>query len=220
MVTVLYRSRVPLRTRQHCLGQVGAAMGNVAKMAVACSPSDNSSWSPSSLSNQPEAFPWYALQIRQRGRELCEQMLRNAGYEYFSPCQRTERQWSDRKKIVDLPLFPGYVFCRFDPFKRLPILKMPAVIGVVSAGKRLLEVDSRELEAVRVAVESRLPVEPVPYLSPGEKIIITAGPLRGVEGVLERVKKQPRLLLSITMLNRSISVEVDMSQVMPLTKAG
>lgn len=195
-------------------------MGNVAKMAVACPPPSNLLPSPPNTFSHPQTLPWYALQIRQRGRELCEQMLSNAGYEYFSPCARVERQWSDRKKIAHLPLFPGYIFCRLDPNKRLPVLKLPAVIGIVSAGKRLLEVDSVELEAIRTAVASKLPVESVPYLLPGEKVMISSGPLRGVLGVLERVKKQPRLLLSVTMLNRSISVEVDMSQVMPLTKAG
>jgi transcription antitermination factor NusG len=194
-------------------------MEHVAKMAVACPLSNFSSFQPQNPECNLHALPWFALQIRQRGRELGEQMLASADYEYFSPCTVSERQWSDRRKLFNIPLFPGYIFCRFDPQRRLPILKMPGVIGIVSAGRQLLEVDASELAAIRMAIASKLPIEPVPYLVPGERVCIISGPLRGVEGVLEQIKKRPRLLLSVTMLNRSISVEIHSSQVESITKA-
>jgi transcription antitermination factor NusG len=159
--------------------------------------------------------PWLAVQIRQTGRASCERMLDYAGIEFFSPCAIVERRWSDRVKRVEVPLFPGYLFCRIDPTRRLPILQIPGVLSIVSAGKAPLYVEAAELDAIRAALHANLPLTPVPYLAIGQKISITSGPLQGLEGILEQVKSRRRLLLSVTMLHRSVAVELDLDQTCP-----
>jgi transcription antitermination factor NusG len=151
---------------------------------------------------------WFALIIHQYKREQCEQMLSSMGYEIFSPCFQTIKDWSDRRKRVDVPLFPGYIFCCFNPQFRLPLLQIPGVLGIVSSGKQFLEVDANELEAIKRAMTGELPVEPYPFMTPGQKVKVIHGPLRGVQGVLLRTKAESRLLLSVAILNRCVSVEV------------
>lgn len=184
-------------------------MQDVTEMAVACSIDAGSQAHPEPAT----LIPWFALQIRQHGRVFCEQMLAYAGLEYFSPCTSEERTWSDRRKVLEMPLFPGYIFCRFDPNHRLPVLQTPGVLGVVSAGKQLLEIDADEIAAIRHAVRSNRAVTPVPYLAVGEKVLIRTGPFKGLEGIVERHKAKYRLLLSVSMLHRSVSVELDSAEV-------
>jgi transcription antitermination factor NusG len=194
-------------------------MGNVARMAGAC-PAPNM-YHPAGIPLRDEkdamAAPaelssaWFALIIHQYKREQCEQMLAGMGYEYFSPCFQTVKNWSDRRKRVDVPLFPGYIFCRFDTNRRLPILQIPGVLGIVSSGKQFLEVDASELESIRTAMASRLPVEPYPFMEPGQKVKVIHGPLCGLKGTLVRAKAESRLLLSVAILNRCVSVEVQAS---------
>jgi transcription antitermination factor NusG len=155
---------------------------------------------------------WFALVIHQNKRPQCEQILTDLGYEYFSPCTWVVREWSDRQKRTQVPLFPGYIFCRFNPEKRLALLQIPGILGIVGSSKRVLEIDPSEINAIRVALASRLPIEPVSELAPGLRVTVMQGPLRGLEGVLVREKAQSRLLLSVTMLNRAVSVEVEANQ--------
>ncbi|MDQ6708172.1 MAG: hypothetical protein M3Z85_19625, partial [Acidobacteriota bacterium] len=84
---------------------------------------------------EPELHPWFALRIRSRFEKTTATILRGKGYEEFSPSYRSKRQWSDRMKEVDLPLFPGYMFCRFNPLDRFPILCTPGVVSIVGIGK-------------------------------------------------------------------------------------
>ena len=195
-------------------------MGNVAGMAGVCSHQkgflrgqtvigEGAVLSGEGLSN-PVA--WFALVIHQYKRQQCEQVLTDLGYEYFSPCTCVVREWSDRQKRTQVPLFPGYIFCRFNPEKRLALLQIPGIVGIVGSSKRVLEIDPGEINAIRVALASRLPIEPVSELAPGLRVTVMQGPLRGLEGVLVREKAQSRLLLSVTMLNRAVSVEVEANQ--------
>jgi transcription antitermination factor NusG len=154
-------------------------------------------------------LPWFALQIRQTSRKACERLLEYQDATFFSPCMSVERKWSDRVKTLEIPLFPGYLFCRFDPSYRQPIVTIPGVLGIVSAGRSLLEVDASELRGIQVAVNTRRPISPVDYLVAGQRVQITSGPLRGLDGTLEQIRSRSRLLLSVTMLNRSVAVELD-----------
>jgi transcription antitermination factor NusG len=195
-------------------------MGNVARMAEVCFQDDclqgvqtvAETGMTAGAQEAPASLAWFALVIHQYKREQCELMLARMGYEYLSPCVSVVREWSDRQKRMQVPLFPGYIFCRFNPEKRLALLTIPGVRAIVGSGKRFLEVDSKEIEAIRVALASRLPVERFPDLPYGQKVKVIQGPLRGVEGRLVRMKAQSRLLLSVTMLNRFVSVEVEAHQ--------
>lgn len=135
--------------------------------------------------------------------------LQGKGYEWFLPLYKSRRRWSDRIKEVDAPLFPGYLFCRFDPHDRLPILKTPGVTQIVGYNHVPIPVDEQEITAIRRLVASGVPNFPCAYLAVGSKVRIDAGALRGLEGILIDVKGKRRLVLSITLLQRSVAVEID-----------
>lgn len=161
-------------------------------------------------------LPWYALRVRSNFERKTSTWLENKGYEQFTPLYRSRRQWSDRMKSVELPLFPGYVFCRFDAQRRLPVLATPGVVTVVSFGREPTEVDEREIEAVRVLVGSGHEPEPWPYLEVGRKIRLLGGSLHGLEGLLIQVKNKTRLVVSVTLLQRSVAVEIDRESIEPV----
>lgn len=160
---------------------------------------------------------WYALQVRQRHEKTTAAILRIKGYDPFLPLYRARHRWADRIAELELPLFPGYVFCRFDlRDRRIPILTTPGVIQVIGAGGIPSPVNDDEIAAVRLIVRSGLPAEPWPYLPSGAPVRIAAGALAGLEGIFLEAKKRHRLVVSVTLLQRSVAVELDSSCVIPL----
>jgi transcription antitermination factor NusG len=125
--------------------------------------------------------------------------------------------WSDRKKDLDLPLFPGYIFCRFDVQARLPILTTPGVVSIAGAGKTPLAISEVEIDAIQTMIRSGLHLQPWPQLVVGSRVVIETGPLKGLEGVAMDIKKKYRLFVSVPMLQRSVSVEIDREWVRPLS---
>lgn len=159
---------------------------------------------------------WYALYVRSRHERAIEQSLLGKGYVAFSPFCRIRRKRSDRTKDVDLPLFPGYVFCRFNATDRLPILTTCGVVTIVGARKLPEAVDEAEILSIHAMVKSGRPIQPWPFLRAGQKVRIQAGPLCGVEGTLLQLKNEYRLVASVGLLQRSVAVEVDRDSVLPL----
>ena len=160
---------------------------------------------------------WYALQIQSRLGNIASSALRGKGYDEFLPLYTSRRRWSDRVKQIELPLFPGYLFCRFDPQDRtLPILSTPGVIGIVGAGRTPLPVDEAEIEAVRLVIRSGLAAQPWPYLELGSRVYLEAGPLAGLEGIVTNTDKVYRLVVSVALLQRSVAVEIDREWVRPV----
>jgi transcription antitermination factor NusG len=152
---------------------------------------------------------WYALRIKSRHERIVAAALNGKGYEVFLPLYRDRRRWSDRMKEVELPLFPGYLFCRFDAMKRLPILMTPGIVQLVGVGKNPHPIEETEITAIQSIVISRLNAQPWPYLQVGQKVRIEQGPLTGLQGILIALKKTHRLVVSVTLLQRSVAVEVD-----------
>jgi transcription antitermination factor NusG len=111
--------------------------------------------------------------------------------------------------VTDTPLFQGYVFCRFDPLNRLPILTTTGVISIVGCGNEPASIDEQEIEAITAILRSGLVTEPCPFLREGQKVRVRRGALAGVEGILTKKKSDFRLVISVTMLQRSIAVEID-----------
>jgi len=167
---------------------------------------------------KPEAgcYPWFAVQTRSRYENLVATLLRGKGYELFLPIYKSRRRWSDRIKELELPLFPGYLFCRFNPLDRFPILVTPGVMQVVGAGKNPIPVDDSEIAALETAIRSGLPRQPWPFLQIGQKVKIECKPLCGLEGILVEFKGRHRLVLSVTLLQRSVAVEVDDTWIRPI----
>jgi transcription antitermination factor NusG len=162
-------------------------------------------------STNPDAtrYPWFALQVRVRHEVAVSDHLKGKGYEWFLPLYKSRRRWSDRVKEIEAPLFPGYLFCRFDPHDRLPILKTPGVAQIVGYNHIPIPVDEHEIMAIRRLVASGVPNFPCAYLEVGSKVRIDTGALRGLEGILTDVKGKRRLVLSISLLQRSVAVEID-----------
>ena len=138
--------------------------------------------------------------------------MRDRGCEQFAP------SWSDRKKRVNQFLFPGYVFSRFDVENRLPVLTAPGVVGLVGCGKIPSPIPDQEIENIRSMVQSGLLVTPWPFMQVGQQVLLECGPLAGVEGILQQVKGKFRLVVSICLLQRSVSTEVDRNWVRPIRK--
>jgi transcription antitermination factor NusG len=161
-------------------------------------------------------FSWFALQIRSRWEGTTAGLLRGKGLETLLPTYSTKRKWSDRFKVVEAPLFPGYVFCRFDVHNRLPVLITPGVISVVGRGKTPVAVDDAEILSIQSAVGSGIRMEPWPYVEIGERVRVKDDVLDGMEGILTNFKGSDRVVISVTLLRRSVALEIDRSRITPL----
>ena len=160
---------------------------------------------------------WYALRIKTGCEKFVDLQLQSKGYETFLPTYISRNQWSDRIKSVRVPLFAGYTFCRFDIHARLPVLITPGVQFVVGAGHVPVAVDEPEIEAVRRVINSGLPAQPWPYLKIGDIVEVNRGPLEGLRGPVVRVKNIDRLVVSVSLLMRSIAVEIGRESIQPST---
>ena len=154
-----------------------------------------------------EGSLWYALYVRIRFEKIVARNLRSKGCEEFLPLYR--RSSSGRIKAKEFPLFPGYVFCRFNPVEFLPILTIPGVKAIVGFGKNVIPVDHSELGAVRAVVKSGAYCEPCPFVEVGKRVRVASGPLAGLEGILLTFENKSRLIISINLLRRSVAVEVE-----------
>jgi transcription antitermination factor NusG len=169
------------------------------------------------LDNQMPGHPrWYALSVKHQHERAAEIALGWKGFEALAPTYRARRQWSDRSKNLELPLFSGYVFCRFDFDERIRVLDTPGVARIVGFGNGPAPVADEEIAAIKMVVASRLPVRPWPHLRPGDRVRIEDGPLRGVEGILLKEKGSLRLVLGVELLRRSIAVELEPESIVPL----
>ena len=181
-------------------------------------PFDDAGAVPHHCRGEPEAgnHRWYALYVRSRHEKTVENSLRSKGYSVFSPSYHTKRKRVDRIAEIEVALFPGYVFCEFDSNRRLPILITPGVVGVVGRGNRPEPVDDVEIASIRTVALAGRAVQPWPFLRSGQRIRLEAGPLMGAEGIFLRVKDEYHLVVSITLLQRAVSVVIEKDAVAPL----
>lgn len=158
---------------------------------------------------------WYALQLRTRWESSTAALLSTKGYQTFLPTSKILRQVRGTSSIHESPLFPGYVFCRFNACNRLPVLVTPGVIAVVGSGRIPVPVEDSEIESLQRAVATGLRVEPWPFLELGQMVRIADGALAGIEGILTGFKGIHRIVLSVSLLRRSVALEVDRSSIRP-----
>ena len=156
---------------------------------------------------------WYAIVVRPQAERAVEVALEQKNYETFFPVVTTERRWSDRTKRVEVALFPGYVFCRFDNNRRLPIMTTAGVREIVGFGREAAPVEDAELTALRMVLASGAPVAPCEYLQSGDAVEVTKGPMQGLRGSLLEVKGSWRVVMSVELLQRSVSVEIDRARI-------
>lgn len=171
--------------------------------------------------SQSEAFesgsPWHALRVRPRCEKNVTAAISGKDYETFLPVYRQARQWSDRVKNLDLPLFPGYVFCRGDFAGKPRLVSTPGVMGILHFGGIPAVISEAEIDALKAVVRSGVRVEPWQYLREGERVRIQKGLLAGLEGILVRTKGDDRVVLSVEMICRSVAVEVSRDSIYSLS---
>jgi transcriptional antiterminator NusG len=155
---------------------------------------------------------WFAVRVKSNRENIVFTHLSMRGYETLLP--RYALPSTERARVKQRALFPGYVFCRFDISERLPVLMLPAVVHIVGIGRTPVPIEDEEIESLRLTLDSRLPVHPVDYIV-GECVRITSGPLVGAIGVVTGSKKQ-QFVVSITLLQRSIAVKLRPDWIAPI----
>lgn len=166
---------------------------------------------------------WYACYTRARHEKRVAQMFRDRGLEDFVPVARLERQWHDRRKLVDFPLFPGYVFVRTSPARFYEVRSIPSVVALVTVNGTAAAIADDEIENIRRfahgLTETGVPAEAEPMLRPGQQVVITSGPFRDVTGVICEDRGRTRVLVGIPALGLGFSVNLPVEQVRALDEA-
>lgn len=158
---------------------------------------------------------WYALAVKPRHDRAVSGALEHKGYQTLVPLYKKRRRYSVRIRESELPLFPGYIFCRFNAMTRLPILTTPGVLQILGTGRAPIPVEESEIASLQTALRLQLPVQPFPFLETGQRVRITEGALVGVEGIVMSFRQCLRLVLSISLLQRSVLLEIDRDCVSP-----
>jgi len=171
-------------------------------------------------SGQVDAVPqfarWYAIRTRSRHEKKVAAQLAGRGVEPFLPLAKRWSRWKDRRKWIEVPLFPGYCFGRFGVEARALVLKVAGVVSLVGKGGVPEPVSEDEIEAVRRVVAGPLPYDPCPELIPGRPVEVIRGPLMGVRGLLIRKDAKARLLIVVNAIRQGASLEIDAADVTPL----
>ena len=160
---------------------------------------------------------WYAVQTRSRFEKMVGAELARKGIDHYLATFETLHQWKDRKKLVQLPVFSGYVFARFqdDDAGRLQVLRTTGVVRILGVGGGIEPIPDREIDSIRQLLLSEKPSFAHPFLCEGSWVRVRKGVLAGVEGRLTRVKNQTRLVLSVDLLSQSVATEVAAWEVEP-----
>jgi transcription antitermination factor NusG len=153
---------------------------------------------------------WYAVRVRPKGEVRASGELSARGFEAFLPTWHVRRRWSDRVKALEVPVFPGYLFCRFQLSERGRVLDAPAVIQILGIGGTPIPVSDTEIEAIQTLVTSHVTVTPWPYLRSGNRVRINYGPLAGIDGIVAKAEDgRSRVVVSVTLLQRSVAAEIE-----------
>ncbi len=163
------------------------------------------------LSASSSELPWFALRTRSNHEKTVQRHLQDLHVAEFLPTYQSRKQWSDRIKTIERPLFPGYLFAQVEDIPG--VLKVSGVCGLLGGNLRPAVISPVEIESVRLVMESLLPIEPV-ILPPdaflcGDKVIVREGALRGCQGVVQRHSRSTRLIITIEMLRRGVAVEIE-----------
>ena len=158
--------------------------------------------------NHAEAL-WYALRVRSKCEKVVAGGLGQRDIVYYLPLFNKKRQWSDRVKTIHVPLFSGYVFAEFNRMQMALLVTIPGFMYIVGRGDVPESLASSEIEAVRRVVDDGIGVEPWPFCEAGVRVEVIRGPMAGLQGVYLRSKSEDRLIISLPLLQRAISTEIE-----------
>jgi len=159
--------------------------------------------------SEPVAEAWYAIYTRFQHEKSAAALLQRKNFEVFLPTYRSVHQWCDRNQLVTLPLFPCYLFLRTNVDRKVDVLRTAGVRWFVENAKRACEVSDAEIETLRRVCSTGVGVLPHPFLRHGDHVRVRTGPLAGTEGFFVRTKNQYRVVISVELLRKGVSAEVD-----------
>ncbi len=161
---------------------------------------------------------WYAVRTRSRHEKVVELQLQGQGIDVFNPAISQIRQWSDRRKLIDSPLFPGYAFVRIapSPEERVRVLRTPGVVELVGRQGQAIPIPSEQIDAVRVLIASKTPFTKQGFLKVGQRVRVRGGSLDGVEGILVAQNGSRNLVISVEPIQRSLSIRIEGYEVEPV----
>lgn len=158
---------------------------------------------------------WYALTTCSRHEKIVAAQIERRSFQCFLPLYRSSRRWKDRRKELNLALFPGYVFVRMALEDKLRVLQLPGVVRLVSFNGKPAALPDAEIEALQARLSGDIRVEPHPYLRTGRRVRVRSGAMQGLEGIVVRRKERYRVIFSIDLIMRSVAVEVDEADLEP-----
>lgn len=158
---------------------------------------------------------WYAVHIKCHHERKVATLLEGKGIELFLPTRRVKSQWKDRKKLIDFPLFPGYLFVHIPLLEKKKVIQTPSVVKIVGT-REPQPLPDGEIDAVRRFMEVDIQFDPYPYLIPGKPVEVIRGPLKGVIGILAERRGQHRLVINVELINNSLATEIDAMDVQPV----
>jgi len=160
---------------------------------------------------------WYAAYTNANHEKRVAQHLEQRSIENLLPLYESVRRWKDRRMLLQMPLFPGYVFVRLPLRDRLELLQVPGVVHLVSFNGHPAPLPEEDVRALQNCLSHDCRVEPHPYLQAGRRARVINGPLRGLAGILLRRKNKTRFVLSFDLIMRSVAVEIDEIDLAPAT---
>jgi len=168
--------------------------------------------------NAAAQMNWYAIQTRSRHEKLVARQLENQGIITFLPLMSQLRQWSDRRKLVEFPLFPGYTFVRivYNPQERLRVLRTEGVVSFVGAQGQGISIPEKQIGDVQTILANKVSCDGHPFLKVGQRVRIRGGALHGTEGILVGCEGKHKLVISIELIQRSMSIRLQGYDVEPV----
>jgi len=176
------------------------------------------SYTAMSRAQPAAAMNWYAIRTRSRHEKVVERQLQGLGIDVFYPVVTQIHQWSDRRKVVESPLFAGYAFVRIAPSheERVRVLRTQGVVELVGGQGQGVAIPAEQIDAVRAVVAGRVPFAERAFLKVGQRVRVRGGSLDGVEGILVGQNGSRNLVISVAPIERSLSIRIEGYKVEPL----
>ncbi len=170
------------------------------------------------LNISPQEPNWFAVHTMARHEKRVAAQFEEKRVNTFLPLLEQVHRWSDRRSKVQVPMFSCYAFVRIGPTpeERLRVLRTPGVLGFVGSERQGTPIPEEQIESLRTAIREKIPCYPHAFLSAGRRVRIRGGSLDGVEGILVRHGADQSLVVSVELLQRSISMRVEGYNIEPL----
>ena len=152
---------------------------------------------------------WIVVRSKPRSEKVAHNELVKKNIEAYLPLLKERRKWSDRKKWVEFPLFSSYLFARIDIKDSIFVLETQGVNTIVKFGKQIAIVQNSVIKAIRLAMEGGYQLEPVEYFVEGNRVEVVAGPMKGIKGIVAKLRGQNRLIIKIDAIQQALSIQIE-----------